>query len=72
MRGGHTAERAAGFDILERAAPDEAMEVPAKHPMARIGAVELRPFAEDGPTRKMAHPTGDMSHKAKRGKGVEV
>jgi hypothetical protein len=39
-------EQIAGFDILECADLDEAMEVAAKHPVARFGAVELRPFRE--------------------------
>jgi hypothetical protein len=41
-----TKEQIAGFDILECADLDEAMEVAAKHPVARFGALELRPFAE--------------------------
>src|ERR1700729_1315176 len=41
-----TKEQIAGFDILECANLDEAMEVAAKHPVARFGALELRPFAE--------------------------
>jgi hypothetical protein len=34
----------AGFDILECDDLDEAIEVAAKHPMARHGRLELRPF----------------------------
>lgn len=34
----------AGFDILECADLDEAIEIAAKHPMARAGRLELRPF----------------------------
>jgi hypothetical protein len=41
-----TKEQIAGFDILECADLDEAMEVAARHPVARFGALELRPFAE--------------------------
>lgn len=41
-----TKEQIAGFDILECADLDEAMEVAAKHPIARLGSLELRPFAE--------------------------
>lgn len=41
-----TKELIAGFDILECADLDEAMEVAAKHPVARLGSLELRPFAE--------------------------
>jgi hypothetical protein len=39
-------EQIAGFDILECADLDEALEVAAKHPVARFGALELRPFKE--------------------------
>jgi hypothetical protein len=41
-----TKEQIAGFDILECRDLDEAMEVAAKHPVARFGALELRPFTE--------------------------
>jgi hypothetical protein len=40
-----TKEQIAGFDILDCADLDEAMEVAAKHPVARFGSLELRPFA---------------------------
>lgn len=33
-----------GFDILECASLDEAIAIAAKHPMARAGRLELRPF----------------------------
>lgn len=42
-----TKELIAGFDILDCANLDEAMEVAAKHPVARLGALELRPFAAE-------------------------
>ena len=42
-----TKELIAGFDILECADLDEAIEVAGKHPVARIGAIEVRPFAQD-------------------------
>jgi hypothetical protein len=41
-----TKELIAGFDLLECADLDEAMEVAARHPVARFGSLELRPFAE--------------------------
>jgi len=41
-----TKEQIAGFDILDCADLDEAMEVAATHPVARFGTLELRPFAE--------------------------
>ena len=37
----------AGYDILECADLDEAIEVASKHPLARRGAMELRPFPAD-------------------------
>lgn len=33
----------AGYDILECADMDEAVEIAAKHPVAKFGAIELRP-----------------------------
>jgi hypothetical protein len=42
-----TKEVMVGYDMLECADLDEAIEVASKHPLARRGAMELRPFAED-------------------------
>jgi hypothetical protein len=45
-----TREQVAGFDVLECAGLDEAIEAAARHPMARAGILEVRPFrrlAED-------------------------
>jgi hypothetical protein len=39
-------EQIGGFDILECAHLDEALEVAAKHPVARYGTIEVRPFRE--------------------------
>jgi hypothetical protein len=39
-----TKEQIAGFDIIECTDLDEAIEVAAKHPVARFGAIEVRPF----------------------------
>jgi hypothetical protein len=39
-----TKEQIAGFDIIECADLDEAIGVAAKHPMARHGVIEVRPF----------------------------
>ena len=39
-----TKEQIAGFDVLECADLDEAIEVGCKHPMARLGILEVRPF----------------------------
>lgn len=46
------AEHVVGFDLLEVATPEEAVEVAAGHPVARFGALELRQLwphtGEDG------------------------
>ncbi|MDH6572354.1 ketosteroid isomerase-like protein [Streptomyces sp. SAI-117] len=42
-----TKEYVAGFDILECGSLEEAVEAAAKHPVATIGAMEVRPFWED-------------------------
>jgi hypothetical protein len=39
-----TKEQIAGFDILECADLDEAIELAANHPVARFGVIEVRPF----------------------------
>ena len=39
-----TKEQIAGFDILDCADLDEAIEIAEKHPMARHGVLEVRPF----------------------------
>jgi len=39
-----TKEQIAGFDVLECADLDEAIEVAGRHPMARLGILEVRPF----------------------------
>jgi hypothetical protein len=39
-----TKEMICGFDIVECADLDEAIEVASKHPMARYGMIEVRPF----------------------------
>jgi hypothetical protein len=41
-----TKEQIGGFDILECADLDEAIEVASKHPAATFGTLELRPFQE--------------------------
>jgi hypothetical protein len=42
-----TKDLIAGFDVLECADLDEAVEIAAKHPMAWRGVLELRPFWTD-------------------------
>ncbi|WP_019181422.1 YciI family protein [Microbacterium yannicii] len=43
-----TSEVILGFDILEVADLDEAIEIASRHPMARNGQLELRAFAPWG------------------------
>ncbi len=43
-----TKELIVGYDILDCADLDEAIEVARTHPMARAGRLELRPFADPG------------------------
>ena len=45
-----TKEQIVGFDVIECADLDEALEVAAKHPVARFGMVEVRPFWTPSPT----------------------
>jgi hypothetical protein len=56
VRGGHVeveagpriemAAPASGFNLLQCADINEAIEVSAKHPIARYGVIELRPIAD--------------------------
>jgi hypothetical protein len=39
-----TREHIAGYDIIECADLDEAIEVAGKHPVARFGTIDVRPF----------------------------
>ena len=39
-----TKEQIAGFDIIECRDLDEAIEVASRHPVARYGVIEVRPF----------------------------
>jgi hypothetical protein len=39
-----TKEQIAGFDVLECASMDEAIEIASRHPTGRKGTFELRPF----------------------------
>ena len=39
-------EQIGGFDILECADLDQAIEVASKHPVARYGMLEVRPFVD--------------------------
>ena len=39
-----TKEQMAGFDIIECADLDEAIEIASRHPIAKVGMIEVRPF----------------------------
>jgi hypothetical protein len=39
-----TKEQIGGFDVLECADLDEAIELASKHPVAQFGTLEIRPF----------------------------
>jgi hypothetical protein len=41
-----TRKQMAGYDIIDRADLDEAIEVASRHPMAKAGMIEIRPFPE--------------------------
>jgi hypothetical protein len=41
-----TKEQIAGYDVIECEDLDEAIEVASKHPVARFGTIEVRPFWE--------------------------
>jgi hypothetical protein len=42
-----TKEQIAGYDVIECADLDEAIEIASKHPCAGLGTVEVRPFWQD-------------------------
>ena len=42
-----TKEQIAGYDMIECADLDEAIEVASKHPVARFGKIEVRPFWQE-------------------------
>jgi hypothetical protein len=39
-----TKEVIGGFDVIECADIDEAVEIASKHPIAKLGMIEVRPF----------------------------
>ena len=41
-----TKEQVAGYDIIECENLDEAIEVASRHPMAKAGMIEIRPFPD--------------------------
>ena len=42
-----TKEQVAGYDVIDCANLDEALEIASKHPTARLGTIEVRPFREE-------------------------
>jgi hypothetical protein len=42
-----TRELISGYNIIDCTDLNEAIEVATKHPIARFGAVEVRPFSQD-------------------------
>lgn len=42
-----TKEQVLGFDLIECADLEEALEVASRHPSARLGAIEVRPLWEE-------------------------
>jgi hypothetical protein len=45
-----TKEQLGGYYVIEAANLDEAIQIAAKIPGARLGCVEVRPIADDAPT----------------------
>jgi hypothetical protein len=42
-----TKEQIAGYDVIDCAGLDEAIEIASRHPTARAGTVEVRPFWDE-------------------------
>ncbi|MDQ6742192.1 MAG: YciI family protein [Candidatus Dormibacteraeota bacterium] len=42
-----TREYVAGYDVVECADLDEAIQIASRHPCAKFGAVEVRPFVDE-------------------------
>jgi hypothetical protein len=51
-----TKEWMAGFDVLECANMDEAIEIASRHPVAQFGMIEVRPFRPGTGRRPAAGP----------------
>jgi len=43
-----TKEQVAGYDVIECADLRQAVDVASRHPTAVLGAIEIRPIADDG------------------------
>ena len=53
-----TKEQLGGFYIVEAKDREEAIRIAARIPGASVGCVEVRPIAEDEPTRRALEPSG--------------
>jgi hypothetical protein len=42
-----TKEQIVGFDVIECASMDDAIEVASRHPVARTGGIEVRPYWQE-------------------------
>src|SRR5882757_1294133 len=49
-----TKEQMGGYDVIECVDLDEAIEIASKHPVAKVGTVEVRPFYDDWEFNKVA------------------
>jgi hypothetical protein len=54
-----TKEQIAGYDVIECSSLDEAIQVAAKHPVAALGAIEVRPFIPGDWSRPAGRPAPD-------------
>ncbi|MFF4536179.1 SgcJ/EcaC family oxidoreductase [Streptomyces aureus] len=67
-----TKEYVAGFDILECATMEEAIEAAAKHPVATIGAMEIRPFWDDEDAETQIRRLDDRLTEALRARDLDA
>ena len=56
-----TKEWITGFDIIECADFNEAVDIAASHPMARFGRIEVRPFRPEDPGESRTASDAPMS-----------
>jgi len=60
-------EQMAGYNVIECADLDEAIEVASRHPVARYGAIEVRPLWERGRLVKVVGGRGVSKERFERG-----
>lgn len=56
-----TKEQVAGYDVLDCASIEDAVQWAARHPTARIGAIEVRPLRGNAPPRRLPPPREGMA-----------